>query len=74
MTGKQFLHYEIESRLGPGGMGEVYQARDTRLGRGVAVKVLPEEFAKDAERIARFEREAKMRRRSIMRISRRFTG
>ena len=58
MIGKQLAHYNIESPLGSGGMGEVYQARDTRLGRIVAVKVLPEAFAKDPERIARFEREA----------------
>jgi serine/threonine protein kinase len=60
MIGKQFLHYHIETQLGAGGMGEVYQARDTKLGRGVAVKILPEIFARDLERIARFEREAKL--------------
>src|SRR4029453_12797193 len=60
MIGKQFLHYPIETQLGAGGMGEVYQARDTKLGRGVAVKILPEIFARDLERIARFEREAKL--------------
>ena len=51
--------YEILSALGAGGMGEVYRARDTRLDRTVAIKVLPEAFAADAERVARFEREAK---------------
>ena len=52
--------YEIVSVLGVGGMGEVYLARDTQLGRQVAVKVLPDIFLADAERVARFEREAKM--------------
>jgi serine/threonine protein kinase len=52
--------YEILSALGAGGMGEVYRARDTKLGRSVAVKVLPEAFAADPDRIARFEREAKV--------------
>src|SRR5437762_2371717 len=60
MIGKQIAHYQIESQLGAGGMGEVYRARDTRLGRSVAVKTLPEIFARDPERIARFEREAKL--------------
>ena len=53
-------HYEILSLLGKGGMGEVWLARDTKLGREVAIKTLPEEFAKDADRLARFEREAKL--------------
>src|SRR5499426_3509353 len=60
MIGNKLGHYEIETSLGAGGMGEVYRARDTRLGRSVAVKVLSEAFAKDPERIARFEREAKV--------------
>jgi serine/threonine protein kinase len=52
--------YEILSAIGAGGMGEVYRARDAKLGRDVAVKVLPEAFARDAERLARFQREAKV--------------
>jgi serine/threonine protein kinase len=60
MIGKTLAHYEITSRLGKGGMGEVYQAKDRKLGRDVAIKVLPEEFAKDADRVSRFQREAKL--------------
>src|ERR1700687_2273719 len=56
-----YLHcYEVLTPLGTGGMGEVYQAHDTKLGRDVAIKVLPEAVAHDAERLARFQREAKM--------------
>jgi serine/threonine protein kinase len=51
--------YEIVAPIGVGGMGEVYRARDTRLGRDVAIKVLPAEFAADPERLRRFEQEAK---------------
>jgi eukaryotic-like serine/threonine-protein kinase len=60
MIGKTLAHYEITSQLGKGGMGEVYQAKDRKLGRDVAIKVLPEEFARNADRIARFQREAKL--------------
>jgi Tol biopolymer transport system component len=60
MIGKTLGHYQITSQLGKGGMGEVYQAKDQKLGRDVAIKVLPEEFAKDADRVARFQREAKL--------------
>ncbi len=60
MIGKTLAHYEVTSQLGKGGMGEVWQATDTKLGRQVAIKTLPEEFAKDEERLARFEREAKL--------------
>ena len=52
--------YEILSALGAGGMGEVYSARDTKLGRDVALKVLPTDFALDADRLARFKREAQV--------------
>src|SRR5687767_12390567 len=51
--------YEVLAPIGAGGMGEVYRARDTRLDRDVAIKILPDLFATDAERLARFEREAK---------------
>ena len=52
--------YKVISAIGAGGMGEVYQAHDNKLGRDVAIKVLPEQFARDPERLARFQREAKM--------------
>ncbi len=53
MVGKTLGHYEILEPLGKGGMGEVFLAEDTRLGRKVAIKVLPAEFAPDPERLAR---------------------
>lgn len=59
-AGDRLGPYEIIAPLGKGGMGEVYRARDTKLGRDVAIKVLPEAFAADPERMARFEREAKV--------------
>jgi serine/threonine protein kinase len=60
MIGKTLTHYEIASPLGKGGMGEVYQAKDLKLGRDVAIKVLPEKFARDVDHIARFQRESKL--------------
>jgi PAS domain S-box-containing protein len=60
VPGTRLGAYEIVSQIGVGGMGEVYRARDIKLGRSVAIKVLPEAFASDAERIARLEREAKV--------------
>jgi len=60
MIGTTLLHYEITARLGAGGMGEVYRATDTKLGREVAIKVLPEAWVQDAERLARLEREARV--------------
>ena len=58
--GTRIGNYEIVSALGAGGMGEVYRGRDTRLDRTVAIKALPQAFVSDPERLARFEREAKL--------------
>jgi len=72
--GSRLGPYETLSPIGAGGMGEVYRARDTKLGRDVAIKVLPDVFARDAERMARFQREAKVlaslktARRSLLNI------
>ena len=60
MIGKALAHYIITGQLGKGGMGEVFRAKDRKLGRDVAIKVLPVEFARDTDRVARFQREAKL--------------
>jgi serine/threonine protein kinase len=58
-AGSRLGPYEVVAPLGAGGMGEVYRAKDTKLGREVALKLLPEHLAHDPERLARFDREAK---------------
>jgi eukaryotic-like serine/threonine-protein kinase len=58
--GQRIGSFVVESRLGAGGMGEVYRASDTKLGRDVAIKVLPPAFANDAERVSRLQREARL--------------
>ena len=60
LTGRRLGAYEVRERIGVGGMGEVYRARDTRLGRDVAIKILPRHFTSDPDRLARFEREARV--------------
>ena len=60
LVGRRIGGYQIEARIGAGGMGEVYRARDTKLGRDVAIKVLPPHLMADADRRARFEREARL--------------
>jgi eukaryotic-like serine/threonine-protein kinase len=60
MIGTKLAHYEINSHLGSGGMGDVYQATDTKLERSVAIKFLSEGFSTDGERVARFQREARV--------------
>src|SRR5712691_8447001 len=59
-SGTRLGSYQTVALIGAGGMGEVYQAHDTKLGRDVAIKVLPDAFARDPERLSRFQREAKM--------------
>ena len=58
--GTKLAHYDVVEPIGAGGMGAVYRARDTKLDRDVAIKVLPEELSRDPERLARFKREAKL--------------
>src|SRR5438034_9260809 len=60
MSPQAIAHYRITAKLGEGGMGEVYRATDTKLGRDVAIKILPESFAHDRDRMARFAREAQV--------------
>ena len=60
LIGRQLGPYAIQARLGAGGMGDVYRARDTKLGRDVAIKILPRVFANDPDRLSRFEREARV--------------
>src|SRR5829696_4536242 len=59
-AGRRLGQYEVLSAIGAGGMGEVYRARDLRLKRDVALKILPEAFASDPDRLVRFEREAEL--------------
>src|SRR5215467_12482714 len=58
--GTKLGSHEITAPLGKGGMGEVYRARDTKLKREVAIKILPDEFSRDADRVSRFQREAEV--------------
>jgi serine/threonine protein kinase/Tol biopolymer transport system component len=60
LSGRSLLHYRVEEKIGAGGMGVVYRAQDTKLDRQVAIKLLPDIFSGDPERLARFEREAKL--------------
>ena len=60
LAGERLGVYQVDALIGAGGMGEVYRARDTKLGREVAIEVLPRAFTADAERLARFEREARL--------------
>src|SRR5262245_11471300 len=60
LVGRSLAEYRLDALLGAGGMGEVYRAFDSKLGRDVAIKILPASFASDADSLARFEREARM--------------
>ena len=59
-VGDRIAHYDVTALIGEGGMGQVYQATDTKLNRQVALKILPEAFATDPDRLARFQREAQV--------------
>ena len=59
-VGSRIAHYDVTALIGEGGMGQVYQATDTKLNRQVALKILPEAFATDPDRLARFQREARV--------------
>ncbi len=60
MIGQTISHYKVLEKIGQGGMGKLYRAEDTNLSREVPIKVLPEQFTRDPQRLARFEREAKL--------------
>ena len=60
IIGKTLAHYQITSEIGKGDMGKAYWAKDTKLGRAAAIKLLPEAFAQDVDRVAHFQREAKL--------------